>query len=141
MTKVYTKEPAFAAELDNRSCIWWGTLCAWDWFRARNAADVKLALDICVRWYHDPSEENRIAAGKQLDNEQLDKTVTMLLRAIFFTGNVAPKDCPAVMLDANTSRLMVASCLDMLLAKAPAVQRDDYANRFEQIRREMAQAA
>ena len=140
MSKVYTKEQAFAAEMDIRTCIWWGVLCAWDWFRAKDSQSVKLALDTCVRWYYDPSETHRIAA-RELATEEQNPAVLMLLRAIFFTGNVAPEKCPEVTLDAKTSKVMVASCLDILLAKVPVVQRDKYVDRFEQLYREVLQSA
>ena len=138
MAKAYTKETAFGAGLDTRACIWWGTLCAWDWFRNRQASSVKDALDVCVRWYQNPTEENRAQAGQLLDTGNQSPAISMLLRAVFYTGNVAPKDCPPVNLHADMPRKMVASCLDMLLAKAPVVQREEHVARFEQLLQEIS---
>ena len=138
--RVFSTDAELTANLDVRTCIWWGTLCAWDVVREVDAAKSKPAFDLIVQWYQLGTEELRRQAGIVADSKQYPSAITVLLKAIFMTGSLAPANCPDVFCDPKITRRMVGASLDTMLSKVAAPTRASQAARFEKILRDLLSA-
>ena len=131
--RVFSTDTQLTAKLDIRTCIWWGTLCAWDVVRDGDVAADKPAFDLIVQWYQHGTDELRRQAGAWGDSEQFSSGISVLLKAIYVTGSLAPPDCPEVHCDPNVARRMVGASLDTMLSKFAAPVRAAQSVRFEEI--------
>ena len=138
--RVFSTDTQLTANLDVRTCIWWGTLCAWDVVREADAAKAKPAFDLIVQWYQLGTEELRRQAGVIADTKQYTGAITVLLKAIFMTGSLSPSNCPEVFCDPKITRRMVGASLDTMLSKVSAPTRASQAARFEKILHDLLSA-
>lgn len=139
--RVFSTDTKLTANLDVRTCIWWGTLCAWDVVRDADTAATKPAFDLIVQWYQQGTEDLRRQAGAMADSKQFPSAISVLLKAIFMTGSLSPSNCPEVHCDSKITRRMVGASLDTMLSKVPAPTRASQAVRFEQILHDLLRAS
>jgi hypothetical protein len=130
---VFSKEKGIGRSLGLREFIWRGVLCVWDRMRDSEHQSDDEAIDLCVAWYQEPSETLRCEAEAVASRSACDVPMQFLLRAIFYTGNIAPDGCPAVVLEQYVARVMVRAAVDTILAKGPLADREKIANRMLEI--------
>ncbi|OAI41313.1 hypothetical protein AYO40_03395 [Planctomycetaceae bacterium SCGC AG-212-D15] len=75
-----------AYALPLREAIWWGCLCAWQFYRPQLPAAADHALKVVVAWVQEPAEETRREAPTAADRAGLATPAGALARAVFLSG-------------------------------------------------------
>jgi hypothetical protein len=94
--KLYFDAIDFLAHaLPVREGIWWGGLCMQHALGSKLSPAEKAAATAAIQWMMQPTEENRVAAGKTIDEAGPASPASALATAAFHIGgNVAPPDVP-----------------------------------------------
>jgi hypothetical protein len=89
--------------------IWWGSLCAWEFYRPDAGADATPALEVVVHWLQEPGEQLRRDAEKAARRAGLASPAGALSMAVFVSGgSISLPGLPAVAPDPLLAPKLVA---------------------------------
>lgn len=109
--------------LERRAAIWWGTLCAWQFYRPTPPAEADRCLKAAVAWLNEPSEANRREAYMAGHAAHNTTPAGNLALAVFFeSGSMAPVGQPEVPVKPHYMPQSLASAITLALKLSPRDQ-------------------